>query len=149
MTTAPFIEEFLIRGQPDGLIAWHVVLGADMPDGFGSSQRVLRGPLTPTGAAEMGVTLDTILGDVLAGALLRTEVAETAQRVATDRADAADLALTGALDREAILKAQVEEGNENSGVLAEQLVNQTQRAVSAEQQVVALLAQLADLWPPE
>lgn len=69
------IYEFLYRGpteQNNNAGSWHVVLGETV-NVFGKQVFQTRGPLTPSEAAALGYSLDTVLSAINADALAQID----------------------------------------------------------------------------
>lgn len=72
------IYEFMYRGPVAAErreAAWHVILAEEVTS-FGEQKLVTRGPLTPAQAAALGYTLDKVVGDIAATALLSADAAK-------------------------------------------------------------------------
>lgn len=73
---AKWIEGFEFRGRPPGSplpIAWQLTVGVVVPDGFGGEVPVIKGPLTPEQAAELGYSLGSVLAVINAETLIECD----------------------------------------------------------------------------
>jgi hypothetical protein len=62
-----FVYEVLYRGQPPGsptLASYHIIIGCQIADAFGNVSISYIGPITPTAAAALGMTLPATIASL-------------------------------------------------------------------------------------
>lgn len=91
LPTGYFVYELLYRGVPpgaSGVSAYHVILGCQTTDAFGNTSISYIGPMTPTAATALGMTLPAIINS------LNTAVADQNAALVTAAAAAPSATLT-------------------------------------------------------
>lgn len=102
--------EFLYRGQSDGSGAWHVILGAQVDDGFGGKITVYQGPLSVAQAEKLGHSLDSVIGEIASGLTRQIEALSDKLEGAQQEIKTANDAVAAAREQISALSAIVVPG---------------------------------------